>query len=143
MVCTDASQSRVAEVPNGYQKGHCFYCGAFLRLHGTDSNTDVDHFFPHRLKLAHPHINLDGVWNLVIACGQCNRGPQGKFDRIPGINLLERLHLRNEYLIESNHPLRETLINQTGKTTAARASFLNGFYQQVQLSPQYCWLPTI
>lgn len=128
---------------NGYQKGHCFYCGASLRLNGINSNTDVDHFFPHRLKLAHLHINLDGVWNLVLACDQCNRGPQGKFDRIPALSLLERLHQRNEYLIESHHPLRETLINQTGKTAAVRASFLNGFYQQVQLSPNYCWCPAI
>lgn len=128
---------------NGYQKGHCFYCEASLRLNGTDSNTDVDHFFPHRLKLAHPHINLDGVWNLVLACDQCNRGPQGKFDRIPAISLLERLHQRNEYLIESHHPLRETLINQTGKTAAVRASFLNYFYQQVQLSPSFAWIPNI
>lgn len=128
---------------NGYQKGHCFYCGAALRLNGIDSNTDVDHFFPHRLKLAHPHINLDGVWNLVLACDQCNRGPQGKFDRIPALGLLERLHQRNEYLIESHHPLRETLINQTGRTTVARASYLNGFYQQVQLSPNHSWRPAI
>lgn len=127
---------------NGYQKGHCFYCGASLLLSGPDSNIDVDHFFPHRLKLAHPHINLDGVWNLVLACNQCNRGPQGKFDRIPAISLLEQLHQRNEYLIESHHPLRETLINQTGRTTATRVSFLNDFYQLVQLSPKSSWMPT-
>jgi len=126
---------------NGYQKGRCFYCDASLRLNGIDSNTDVDHFFPHRLKLTHPHINLDGVWNLVLACDQCNRGPKGKLDRIPALSLLERLHQRNEYLIESHHPLRETLINQTGKTAAVRASFLNCFYQQVQLSPKISWLP--
>ena len=99
---------------NGYQAGRCFYCYANLRLLGEDINTDVDHFFPHKLKQTNLKINLDGVWNLVLSCKTCNRGVQGKFDRIPSLRLLERLHSRNEYLIESLHPLRETLINQTG-----------------------------
>ena len=126
---------------NGYQKGRCFYCHADLQLQGEKMNVDVDHFFPHRLKQAGLGVNLDGVWNLVLACPSCNRGPAGKFDRIPSIELLKRLHQRNEYLIGSHHPLRETLMQQTGTQTAQRAAFLNQIYQAVQLSPGLAWEP--
>ena len=126
---------------NGYQKGRCFYCHAELQLLGERMNTDVDHFFPHRLKQAGLGVNLDGVWNLVLACPSCNRGPKGKFDRIPSLQLLERLHQRNEYLIGSHHPLRETLMQQTGVQLAQRVRFLNELYAKVQLSPAMAWEP--
>lgn len=126
---------------NGYQKGRCFYCHTDLQLQGSQMNIDVDHFFPHRLKQAGLGVNLDGVWNLVLSCSVCNRGPAGKFDRIPSIRLLGRLHQRNEYLIASHHPLRETLMQQTGAQTAQRIDFLNRIYQSVQLSPQRAWEP--
>lgn len=128
---------------NGYQKGHCFYCHRELHLTGEHKNVDVDHFFPHRLKQANLGCNLDGVWNLVLACPSCNRGPNGKFDRIPSLDLLERLYHRNEYLIGSHHPLRETLMQQTGSDPAMRADFFNRIYRKVQLSPQTAWRPVL
>jgi len=128
---------------NGYQKGRCFYCFADLRLLGEDFNTDVDHFFPHKLKPSNPQINIDGVWNLVLSCQACNRGPRGKFDRIPSLRLLERLHARNEFLIGSHHPLRETLMNQTGSRVEDRVAYLNGLYREVQLNPQTAWEPEV
>jgi hypothetical protein len=127
---------------NGYQKGRCFYCSADLHLLGKDSNTDVDHFFPHKLKQSNLHLNLDGVWNLVLSCKTCNRGSSGKFDRIPSITLLERLHARNEFLIGSHHPLRGTLINQTGENLSSRINFLTKIYQEVQLNPLTAWEPS-
>jgi hypothetical protein len=98
---------------NGYQKGHCFYC--FDAISAADGNplVDVDHFFPWSLstrKVLGGNININGVWNLVLSCVVCNRGPSGKFDMIPSSNLVARLHQRNEFLINSHHPLRETLI---------------------------------
>jgi hypothetical protein len=126
---------------NGYQKGHCFYCYANLQLLGEDFNTDVDHFFPHKLKQSNLPLNLDGVWNLVLSCQSCNRGPRGKFDRIPSLKLLERLHTRNEYLIGSHHPLRETLMNQTGARLNDRVAFLSEVYNKVQLNPAMAWEP--
>lgn len=126
---------------NGYQKGRCFYCFSELCLVGDAINVDVDHFFPHRLKLQHLGVNLDGIWNLVLACYSCNRGTKGKFDRIPSLKLLQRLHNRNEFYIGSHHPLRETLISQTGLTTSARASYLNSIYAKVQLNPEFAWEP--
>lgn len=110
---------------NGYQKGKCFYC--FADINTDDDGTNycvVDHFFPHTLKSQIPFANLDGVWNLVLACPNCNRGSNGKFARIPAVKYLERLRRRNEFLIYSHHPLRETLILQTGDTTEKRCDFI-------------------
>jgi hypothetical protein len=114
---------------NGYQKGKCFYCfdyiGVDVRLVRT---ADVDHFFPHALKPHGMGVRLDGVWNLVLACSSCNRGEHGKFAQVPQLRFLERLHRRNEFLIESHHPLRETLITQTGGNEALRRAFLQEAY---------------
>lgn len=64
------------------------------------------------------------MWNLVLSCRRCNRGPGGKSARVPAIRYLERLSKRNEFLISSHHPLRETIIRQTGATPEARHRFL-------------------
>lgn len=124
---------------NGYQKGHCFYCyapidaadgtvrtedGLVLPPGKKPNLCDMDHFFPHALAGQVPEVNWDGVWNLVLACPDCNRGAGGKFARIPATEYLERLNRRNEYLIGSHHPLRETLIAQTGATPQLRWEFL-------------------
>lgn len=124
---------------NGYQKGHCFYCyvpidaadgtartegGLILPESAKPGLCDVDHFFPHALSSQVPGVNWDGVWNLVLACPDCNRGEGGKFTRIPATEYLRRLNRRNEYLIGSHHPLRETLIAQTGETPQARWEYL-------------------
>ncbi len=76
-----------------------------------------------------PDVNIDGVWNLTLACPMCNRGPNGKFSKIPAIKYLERLHKRNEFLISSHHPLRETIMNQTGKTERRRRYYLQAVDQ--------------
>lgn len=110
---------------NGYQKGKCFYCFEDISVAALDDDLcDVDHFFPHTLQPLIPEVNLDGVWNLVLACPRCNRGANGKFARVPAIKYLERLEQRNNFLISSHHPLRETLIQQTGSTPEERHRFL-------------------
>ncbi|MBT7558884.1 HNH endonuclease [Candidatus Woesearchaeota archaeon] len=116
---------------NGYQKGKCFYC--FSDIYIDDANKDnlpdVDHFFPHALKKhGHEFKGVDGIWNLVLSCKSCNRGVGGKFDSIPTTRLLARLHRRNEYLISSHLPLRETLISHTGSSEQKRRQFLNDFH---------------
>ncbi|WJQ82613.1 HNH endonuclease domain-containing protein [Brevibacillus brevis] len=118
----DITSSR--EGLNGYQKGKCFYCFDNITIDpSSDDLADVDHFFPHTLQ-SMTQINLNGVWNLVLSCQSCNRGIGGKFAQIPRTRYLDRLHKRNNFFIDSHHPLRETLINQTGKTEFQRASFL-------------------
>jgi len=122
---------------NGYQKGKCFYCYTDIQI---DSGTDVDHFFPDTLKKSE-FTSIDGVWNLVLSCINCNRGAGGKFDKIPHIDLLSRLSRRNEFLIASHHPLRETLISQTGKTVSERKGFLNDFYNRAEARLFNPWKP--
>ena len=84
---------------------------------------------------------LDGVWNLILACKQCNRGVGGKFAQVPTLGLLERLHTRNEFLISSHHPLRETLIGQTGDSEPKRRSFLNDFHHRTLAALLIQWEP--
>lgn len=111
---------------NGYQQGRCFYCSYPISTVPGENLAEVDHFFPFSLwPLAGDAVN--GVWNLVLACAACNRGSGGKFAAVPDFDLLHRLHDRNEYLIGSHHPLRETLIQQTGGTEAARMTYLRDF----------------
>ena len=110
---------------NGYQKGKCFYCFDDITVSDDETNTcDVDHFFPYTLQPFFPDVNLNGVWNLVLACPDCNRGTDGKFAKVPATKYLTRLHTRNEFLISSHHPLRETIIRQTGMTEELRRQFL-------------------
>ena len=119
----DITSSR--DALNGYQKGRCFYCFDEISVSSkSDRLADVDHFFPWVLMREGISMNLDGVWNLVLACRQCNRGTAGKFAQVPALSLVERLNRRNNYLIDSHHPLRETLIRQTGASAADRKQFL-------------------
>lgn len=127
---------------NGYQKGHCFYCFSQISNRSGSTNlADVDHFIPNALQNTLEGLNLDGVWNLVLACKECNRGTGGKSDKIPTVKLLQRLHQRNSYLIHSHHPLRETLISQTGKTEADRISFLQDVHTAACQNKIITWSP--
>lgn len=126
---------------NGYQKGRCFYCSAPIAITKGEELADVDHFFPWRLRAGELGAVVDGVWNLVLACRGCNRGVGGKSDRVPALALLERLHARNEHLITSHHPLRETLIMQTGATEATRRAYLLGIDSIAHRSLLHRWQP--
>jgi hypothetical protein len=127
---------------NGYQKGRCFYCFTDITIDAaTDQLADVDHFFPHALK-AHGFVQaVDSVWNLVLACRDCNRGANGKFHKLPNPDLLQRLHTRNSFFIDSHHPLRETLIEQTGANEMARRQYLQAAYQRAKELLIHTWMP--
>lgn len=126
---------------NGYQRGKCFYCGCGITI-DKPVTADVDHFFPHALKLAGGFDEVDQIWNLVLSCRSCNRGQDGKFMSVPHENFVKRLHLRNEYYIESHHPLRGTLISQTGATEPLRRSFIGAFLQRAHRTlPGKPWRP--
>ncbi|MEM0514273.1 HNH endonuclease [Pseudoalteromonas sp. YIC-827] len=127
---------------NGYQKGRCFYCYQPVSINTqSDLLVDVDHFLPWTLKDHVPNIN--GVWNLVLSCQDCNRGENGKFAKVPHLELLKRLHKRNEYFINSHLPLRETLIQQTGKNEAQRRGFLQTNYTVAKSILIHTWQPEI
>ena len=125
---------------NGYQRGKCFYCRCDIDVNNGD-DTEVDHFFPHILASDPAFPLINGVWNLVLACRRCNAGTNGKHTKIPTIRLLARLHTRNSYLIDSHHPLRETLINQTGRTEKERRDFLGSFHSNALSKLFHTWEP--
>jgi len=116
---------------NGYQKGRCFYCFKPISLIPGDAElADVDHFIPWSAR--EEVNNINGVWNLVLACKCCNRGVEGKSSHLPSRKLLQRLHARNEYFIQSKLPLHETIVNQTGTQPERRIDFLESHWNKVK-----------
>ncbi len=139
---TDITSSRAAL--NGYQKSKCFYCFKPISIIKDNYNfCDVDHFFPFDLKKKSVLKSVDGIWNLVLSCKDCNRGKMGKFNLVPAKRLLKRLHQRNEYYISSHDPLRETIIYQTGNTEIIRSSFLQNNFETAKINLIHEWSPKI
>nr|WP_121272499.1 HNH endonuclease domain-containing protein [Pedobacter schmidteae] len=129
---------------NGYQKGKCFYSFQNISIQKCDGVDicAVDHFLPHLHKKHHYNqsANINGVWNLVLADKRVNNA---KSSRIPHRRFLERLYNRNEFYIESKHPLAETIINQTGNTRQQRISFLEKQYNLAKELAVHTWEPEI
>jgi hypothetical protein len=127
---------------NGYQKGKCFYCFGDISVENASERlADVDHFLPWTLLQCDVALKLNGVWNLVLACRDCNRGIDGKSSRLPARRFLERLDTRNEFFITSHHPLRETLMAQTGESREQRVGFLNTAYSTAWEWLIHTWQP--
>lgn len=125
---------------NGYQKGRCFYCFRHISVEkGSEKLAQVDHFLPFTLAKNGIIHGLDGIWNLVLACQDCNSGKGGKSCHVPELRCLKRLHKRNEFFISSHHPLRETLIYQTGHTESDRHKFLQFFYDEAKRRLIHTW----
>ena len=128
---------------NGYQKGKCFYSYQDISVNKNDINIcEVDHFLPHINKLAHSQTgaNINGVWNLVLADSSINLHKKA---RIPEKRFLHRLFNRNEFYIESKHPLSETIINQTGLTKESRRRFLEAQYNLALTHSIQQWKPEL
>lgn len=131
----------VRDALNGYQKGKCFYSNKEISIiSGHKDLCEVDHFLPHCNKLQHKKegANINGVWNLVLADAKTNNEKRA---RIPSEEYLYKLHERNEYYIQSKHPLAETIINQTGKTTDQRRLFLQKQYNIARQYSLHKWQP--
>ena len=125
---------------NGYQKSKCFFCFDYISIVKKSLKLcNVDHFFPETLKNKDFPGYVDGIWNLVLACKECNRGEGGKFAKVPTIKLLERLHKRNEYFCSSHHPLRETIMSQTGQSKEKRTKFLQKCYNSAKKKLIHNW----
>jgi 5-methylcytosine-specific restriction endonuclease McrA len=89
-----------------YTEYNCFYCGKPLdRI-----KPHVDHFIPWS------YIHSDNLWNLVLACSECNLS---KSDRLPGLAYLAQLQERNlklqEFTVDSIQS--EFAVYQTQKLT--------------------------
>jgi 5-methylcytosine-specific restriction endonuclease McrA len=124
---------------NGYQDGKCFYCNIELDAPDVSSTkTHVDHVIPFRLNTHFVDVDLDHVWNLVNACSECNLA---KHDKMPGASAVERVYQRNEYYIQSNHPLKDAIIRATGGNSPKRAEMVkHTFAKASELMPTK-WSP--
>jgi hypothetical protein len=105
---------------------------------GDENLADVDHFIPWAAR--GEVANINGVWNLVLACKSCNRGEKASLCGYRRQNAA-RLRDRNEYFITSHLPLRETLIRQTGNTTARRDDFLAKIWNTARITLLHEWEP--
>lgn len=70
-----------------YEKNECFYCGK--KLSSYKRKTHVDHFIPWS------YVQSDLIWNLVLACDQCNLQ---KSDKMASEKYLEKILVRNNHL---------------------------------------------
>jgi regulator of replication initiation timing len=99
-----------------YQKGDCFYCNRELNIFASTQEPtfpDIDHFLPlSLLKQNNPNnVSPNGVWNLVVSCKNCNRGPRGKFDAPPSNHFYSKLKDRNVLFIEEHqHSLKNSIL---------------------------------
>jgi len=126
---------------NGYQKGKCFYTFDDIYIQkGVYNVCAVDHFLPHVNKRSHfsEKANINGVWNLVLTDPKVNRAKGAK---IPNRKYLERLYNRNEFYIESKHPLAETIVYQTGSSPYLRRQFLEKQYNIALSNSIQEWTP--
>lgn len=121
---TDITKLRPAL--NSYQNGSCFYCGEEM----ASDEIHVDHVIPRQL------INHDDVWNLVLAHEFCNTQ---KSDLLPSIYYIEQLIYRNDFLIKSNHPLKDKIIEKLGINQEERRRTILGIYNQAQLIMKHTW----
>lgn len=118
--------SQLVPVLRGYQDDVCFYCGEQLG----SSDVDVDHVIPRQV------VYHDEVWNLVLAHAFCN---SQKLDALPSEHYIEKLIQRNERLILSNHPIRETLISKLGSTPLQRRRSVLKVYDDARIVVPYTW----
>ncbi|WP_409062293.1 HNH endonuclease [Streptomyces sp. SYP-A7185] len=99
----------VADALLGFQHGRCLTCDDVLDLADAVA---VDHVFPYSLMQRYASVgawtgpDLDVLWNLAPAHEACN---SAKSDRLPRPDELDRLARRNEAIMGSPHPLRQTL----------------------------------
>lgn len=131
----------VRDALNGYQKGKCFYSEFDVFIEKNHPKVcEVDHFFPHINKIEHGKsgANINGVWNLVLSDPDVNLEKRTK---IPNKEFVMKLYRRNEYYIESKHPLAETIINQTGNSSIARRNFIQKQFDIALQNSLQIWNP--
>ncbi|WP_151771270.1 HNH endonuclease [Streptomyces abyssomicinicus] len=113
------SVTGLVEATIGFQHGRCQICGEVI---GPDEPIAVDHVFPFALMQRYRSVgawcgpDLDALWNLAPAHAACNGT---KSDRLPLPAELDRLAARNEAIMQSPHPLRQTLRRPLERAGAA------------------------
>jgi hypothetical protein len=120
------SITHLRDVLHGYQQGRCFYCGEVIPA-GTDH---VDHVIPRQF------VQHDEPWNLVLAHALCN---EQKSDQLPNERSIALLVARNEHLIASNHPIKQPLTAQLGRTPEQRRQTVQRTYEDARLVMPHTW----
>lgn len=85
-------------------------------------------------------LNLNESWNLVLSCKNCNSFAN-KSDRMPKKKFIERPSKRNEYFIESTHPLRENIIRIADNILKKRQDFVQKRFEFVTEKRPAIWVP--
>jgi len=101
---------------SGYQDDKCFLCGESYQ----DRPIEVDHLISHDI------VGHDEIWNLEITHEFCN---QDKSDDIPHRQYIDQIIKRNEAIMASEHPLRQKLELEAGKTPQERRSRVENAYK--------------
>jgi len=121
-----------------YQHARCFYCNKQLNTYAKSDEhdfPDVDHVIPFSAfnnQIFSDEINSNVIWNLVIACQECNRGNKGKFNSPPDRIYFEKLIDRNIlFTQEHKHSLKNTILMSLG------ASNHNQVKQKMNLFKNY------
>lgn len=109
---------------SGYQRDRCFYCDKEL------DDPVVDHVLPHSL------VRHNQIWNLVLADDHCNAN---KSDRLPTEAMIDRLIQRNEAIIKSDHPLKESIIEDLGSPAQARSEAVKAEYKRCRKMSPRVW----
>lgn len=133
---------------SGYQTGKCFYCFDDISIVPNQANTAaVDHFFPISLQYkagTDINLNLNGIWNLVLTCKDCNgEDAWSKWAHTPDYSLLPALMRRNDYYISSKHPLGETIQLETGNTASQRKNYIKEVFKVAKQATPYEWKPRL
>ncbi|WP_132053127.1 HNH endonuclease domain-containing protein [Pseudocnuella soli] len=111
----------------GYQGNACFYCGEELQK----GDIHVDHVLPRQV------VSHDEIWNLVLTHGYCN---ESKSDRLVASYYIEKLAVRNENIMGSNHPWKQKIQSQLGDTAKTRRRSLAKHYEHVKsILGAYYW----
>ena len=109
--------SRLRPVLNGYQDGICFFCGRKFEI---NDSIHVDHLIPHDA------VNHDQIWNLVLSCESCNLW---KSNHLPQKHFVQKLIDRNEFVLQSDLPLKEELRKVLGVIPEQREQMIWSQYK--------------
>ncbi len=101
---------------SGFQDDKCFLCGHSYQ----DDPTEVDHLIPYDI------VGHDEIWNLEVAHKLCNGD---KLDDMPHRQYMDRIIKRNEALMASEHPLKQKMQLEAGKTPQERRSRVENAYK--------------
>lgn len=104
----------------GYQGNVCFYCGEKIE----DGDVHVDHVLPRQF------IQNDEIWNLVLSHSICN---MHKNDALVGPHYFEKLIVRNENIMGSNHPWKKKISTALGSTKLKRAKTMRKHYDNAKI----------